>query len=144
MLPDKIFLETGHCVSQSVQIRSFFWSVFSRIRTEYGEIRSIWIIFTQCILFAKGFYRFYYLSKYIKFCSSNNEQWAMNKMYSFVRLTTFYFTRNYMKITYIYKLVKWNIVNPTWREDFPPCTNRNHFNIKQRWTMHKTGLFTGN
>ena len=24
-----------------VQIRSFFWSVFSRIRTEYGEIRSI-------------------------------------------------------------------------------------------------------
>ena len=26
-----------HCV-KSVQIRSFFWSVFSRIRTEYGEI----------------------------------------------------------------------------------------------------------
>ena len=24
-----------------VQIRSFFWSVFSRVRTEYGEIRSI-------------------------------------------------------------------------------------------------------
>ena len=24
-----------------VQIRNFFWSVFSRIRTEYGEIRSI-------------------------------------------------------------------------------------------------------
>ena len=29
-----------HCV-KSVQIGSFFWSVFSRIRTEYGEIRSI-------------------------------------------------------------------------------------------------------
>ena len=29
-----------HCV-KSVQIRSFFWSVFSRIRTEYGNIRSI-------------------------------------------------------------------------------------------------------
>ena len=29
-----------HCV-KSVQIRSFFWSVFSRIRTEYGETRSI-------------------------------------------------------------------------------------------------------
>ena len=29
-----------HCV-RSVQIRSLFWSVFSRIRTEYGEIRSI-------------------------------------------------------------------------------------------------------
>ena len=27
------------CV-KSVKIRSFFWSVFSRIRTEYGEIRS--------------------------------------------------------------------------------------------------------
>ena len=29
-----------HCV-KCVQIRSFFWTVFSRIRTEYGEIRSI-------------------------------------------------------------------------------------------------------
>ena len=29
-----------HCV-KSVQTRVFFWSVFSRIRTEYGEIRSI-------------------------------------------------------------------------------------------------------
>ena len=28
-----------HCV-KSVQIRSFFWSIFSRIRTEYGEIRT--------------------------------------------------------------------------------------------------------
>ena len=26
---------------KSVQIRCMFWSVFSRIRTEYGEIRSI-------------------------------------------------------------------------------------------------------
>ena len=30
----------GHCV-KSVQIRGFFWSAFSRIPTEYGEIRSI-------------------------------------------------------------------------------------------------------
>ena len=29
-----------HCV-KSVQMRSFFWSAFSRIRTENGEIRSI-------------------------------------------------------------------------------------------------------
>ena len=29
-----------HCV-KSVQIRSFYWSVFSRIRTEYGEIPRI-------------------------------------------------------------------------------------------------------
>ena len=53
-----------HCV-KSIQIQSFFWSVFSRIRTEYGEIRSmspysdqmrenadqknlrIWTLFTQ-------------------------------------------------------------------------------------------------
>ena len=28
-----------YCV-KSVQIWNFFWSVFSRIRTEYGEIRS--------------------------------------------------------------------------------------------------------
>ena len=31
---------TQYCV-KSVQIWTFFWSVFSRIRTEYGEIRSI-------------------------------------------------------------------------------------------------------
>ena len=28
-------------VMESVQVRSFSWSVFSRIRTEYGEIRSM-------------------------------------------------------------------------------------------------------
>ena len=56
---------TQHCV-KSVQIRSFFWSVFSCIWTEYGDLRSkypysvrmqentdqkklrIWTIFTQC------------------------------------------------------------------------------------------------
>ena len=32
--------EIKHCV-KSVQTQSFFWSVFSRNRTEYGEIRSI-------------------------------------------------------------------------------------------------------
>ena len=36
-----------HCV-KSVQIRSFFWSVFSRIRTEYREILRIWTLFRQC------------------------------------------------------------------------------------------------
>ena len=58
-----------HCV-KSVQIRSFFWSVFPHIRTEYGEIRSIspysvgmrentnqkniriWTLFTQCVPYA--------------------------------------------------------------------------------------------
>ena len=57
-----------HCV-KSVQIRSFFWSVFSCIRTEYGYLRGkswysiqiqentdqkklrIWILLTQCPIF---------------------------------------------------------------------------------------------
>ena len=38
--------ENIHCV-ESVQIRSFFWSAFSRIRAEYGEIRSISVIRTR-------------------------------------------------------------------------------------------------
>ena len=43
--------DTLHCV-KSVQIRSFFWSVFSRIRTEYGsEKLRIWTLFTQYCLF---------------------------------------------------------------------------------------------
>ena len=32
--------EIMRCVKR-VQIRSFFWSVFSRIWTEYGDLRSI-------------------------------------------------------------------------------------------------------
>ena len=35
-----------HCV-KSVQVRSFFWSVVSRIRTKYGEIRSIFPYLVQ-------------------------------------------------------------------------------------------------
>ena len=35
-----LILDLFHCV-KSGQIRSFFWSVFSRIRTEYGEMQSI-------------------------------------------------------------------------------------------------------
>ena len=34
--------EHPHCV-KSVQIRSYFWSVFSCIRTEYGEVISLHI-----------------------------------------------------------------------------------------------------
>ena len=46
----------NHCV-KSVQMRSFFWSVFSSIRAEYGKMRCrntdqkklrIWTLFTQC------------------------------------------------------------------------------------------------
>ena len=33
-------LEFLQCV-KSVQIRSYFWSVFSRTRTEYGEMRRL-------------------------------------------------------------------------------------------------------
>ena len=43
-LPSKFcksfWYKSDHCV-KSIQIRSFFWSVFSRIRTEYGEILRI-------------------------------------------------------------------------------------------------------
>ena len=39
-----VFIIFLHCVKR-VQIRSYFWSVFSCIRTEYG-IR-IWTLFTQ-------------------------------------------------------------------------------------------------
>ena len=35
-----VWLNNCHCV-KSAQIQSFFWFVFSRIRIEYGEIRSI-------------------------------------------------------------------------------------------------------
>ena len=56
----------NHHWVKSTQIRSFYWSVFSRIRTEYGEIRGvspysprmrentdqkklrIWTLFAQC------------------------------------------------------------------------------------------------
>ena len=34
-------IELFNNIVKSVPIRSFFWSAFSRIRTEYGEIRSI-------------------------------------------------------------------------------------------------------
>ena len=34
------FISSAYCV-KSFQIRSFFWSVFSHIRTKYGETRSI-------------------------------------------------------------------------------------------------------
>ena len=39
-----------HCV-KSVQIRSFFWSLFSCIRTRYKSLRSVFsTLFTQCLL----------------------------------------------------------------------------------------------
>ena len=59
-----------HCV-KSVHIRSFFWSVFSRIRTKYRSISPysvrmrgntdqkklrIWTLFTQCIIIIIGIY----------------------------------------------------------------------------------------
>ena len=68
------FLPNFHCV-KSVQIRSFFWSIFSRILTEYGEIfrislysvrmrentdqkkLRIWTLSTQCSqLYSKEFH----------------------------------------------------------------------------------------
>ena len=48
------YLYTVHCV-KIVQIRRFFWSVFSRIRTEYGKIRTrqkflIWTLFHTVVV----------------------------------------------------------------------------------------------
>ena len=66
-LPRRQIKDSLHCV-KSVQIRSFFWSVFSCIRTEYGDFRikslysvriqentdqkklHIWTLFTQCCI----------------------------------------------------------------------------------------------
>ena len=65
LLQRKRFCHNFHYV-KSVQIRSFFWSVFSCIRTEYGDLLRkslysvkiqenadqkkllIWTLFTQC------------------------------------------------------------------------------------------------
>ena len=38
-------IDEDHCM-KSVQIQNLFSPVFSRIRTEYGEILSIWTLFT--------------------------------------------------------------------------------------------------
>ena len=51
-----LFRGLFHCV-ESVQIRSFFWSVFSRIRSEYGEIQtrknSVFGHFSRSVFFHK-------------------------------------------------------------------------------------------
>ena len=54
--------EKKYSLRESVQIRSFFWSVFSFIWTEYGSLRSesdkrklhIWTLFTQCTIFQRS------------------------------------------------------------------------------------------
>ena len=42
----KYVMFINHCV-KSVQIRSFFWSVFSRFWTEYGDLRSKFLYSVQ-------------------------------------------------------------------------------------------------
>ena len=65
-----------HCV-KSIQVRSFFWSIFSRMRTKYGDILRIspysvqirenkdqkklriWTLFRQCVWTLKiGFFNY--------------------------------------------------------------------------------------
>ena len=60
VLHQNYIIRQRHCV-KSVQIRSDFWSVFSRIRTEYGEntdhtLLRIWTLFSQCeyCIYQKG------------------------------------------------------------------------------------------
>ena len=55
--------EVYHC-AKIVQIRSFFWSVFSRIRAEYGNLRSLFTERTFChkvvrVLKTQKFMRFW-------------------------------------------------------------------------------------
>ena len=60
----------SHCV-KSIQVRSFFWSVFSRIRTEYGEILVSLCIQSECgkIRTRKNLYldTFHAVSSYLHF-----------------------------------------------------------------------------
>ena len=75
-----------HCV-KCVQIRNFFWSVFSRIRTEYGEILRIspysvrmrkntdqkklliWTYFTQWDFPKRNNLKYKKLGKYMQYCT---------------------------------------------------------------------------
>ena len=41
------FKPNNNTDAESGQIRSNFWSVFSRIRAEYGEILRSWTLLTQ-------------------------------------------------------------------------------------------------
>ena len=69
----------------------------------------------------------------------------MNSMYSFIGFTIFHFKRFYIKIAYIYKVVKYNIVNPTSREDLKGCTlhKSKPLEYQTKGTIYKRGLFTG-
>ena len=66
-------------------------------------------------------------------------------MYSFIGFTTFHFMKCYIQITYIYKEVKYNIVNRIWSEDLKGCTlcKSKPFEYQTKGTMYKRRLFTG-
>ena len=51
----------------------------------------------------------------------------------------------YIQITYIYKEVKYNIVNRIWSEDLKGCTlcKSKPFEYQTKGTMYKRRLFTG-
>ena len=89
-----------HCV-KSVQIRSFLWSAFSRIWTEYGEILCIspylvrmrentdqkklriWILFTQCwvqwVTFRNSQSRGVFIKKCSKICCKFTAEHLLSK-----------------------------------------------------------------
>ena len=107
----------SHCV-KSVQIRSYFWTVFSRIHAEYGEILRIspysvrmrqntdqkrlriWTLFTQCPLKWKTF------SENLRFSDS--------------QVLRFFLYRNFLKISHQWlPIPHWNLFNI-----------RNHYNSR--------------
>ena len=83
-----------HCL-KCVQIQSFFWSVFSRIRTKYGEILRIcpysvrirentdqkklriWTLFTHCMLMKKSALKS--IHGCISYRKQNLNAWNVNK-----------------------------------------------------------------
>ena len=88
---------------KSVQIWSLFWSVFSRIRTKYGEIRSIspysvrmWENTDQRKL------RIYYIFSFLEFLISNLVSFVHNQIQKF----TVFFREDFEKIGNFVHVVK--------------------------------------
>ena len=92
---------------KSVQIRSFFWSVFSRIRTEYGDLLRentdqkklrIWKLFTQWHSLEDAF-----LGP-TQFLTTENPWWEMIK-------NAFYLTLKALSVLKIFKFLSWHFDN---------------------------------
>ena len=92
---DAVLIRRWHCV-KSVQIRSFFWSIFSCIRTEYMKIRtrknSVFGYFSRTGCLSEGI-RYFYLPIYILM--------VMKSLVSH-RRTNFSYTNCFCNLRYYY------------------------------------------